>query len=447
MHDVAVVKYEKPLESLTKAVDLVRGIENVSPSSKVFLKPNLCVWHEKVNFPKFGVLTTARLIEDIVILLKEHGADDITIAEGVIEIEKSPESTLVRAARGMGLDILAKRYGTKIVDALSGGFSKAKVGDVTLSINKDILGADFIINMPVLKTHAQAMVSLGIKNLKGVLSIPSRKKCHTLDGSFNLDYRLAKLPDILSPSLTIIDGIYSLERGPLYTGKAHRSNVIVVSKDVVSADIVGATILGINPSTVPYIVQAAGSKGRPTDLSDINVIGNVDIKTALAPHEWEFKQNDSGDLPQFFERAGIKGVTYPQADKTMCTYCADFIYYVIWGILLAKNRDKPFDDIEVLHGRVLDPSVGHKHTLLVGQCQTKRNSDNPLINHCVTIKGCPPSKKDLVEAYKQLGIELPDDFIEQMEKMSETFYRRYAGQPEFDDSFYRIGSAELSISS
>jgi uncharacterized protein (DUF362 family) len=378
-------------------------------------------------------------------LLKEHGANDITIAEGVIEIEKSPESTLLRAARGMGLDILAKRYGIKIIDALRGEFSKVRVGDVTLSINKDILGADFIINMPVLKTHAQAMVSLGIKNLKGVLSIPSRKKCHTLEGSCNLDYRLAKLLDVLSPSLTIIDGIYSLERGPLYTGKAYRSNVIVVSKDVVSADIVGATMLGINPSTVPYLVQAAGSKGRPTDMSDINIIGDVDIKTALEPHEWEFKQNESGHLPQFFERAAIKGMTYPQADKTMCTYCAAFIYYVIWGILLAKNRYKPFDDIEVLHGRVLDPSGGHKHTLLVGQCQVKRNSENPLINHCVKIRGCPPSKKDLVEAYQQLRIELPDNFIELMEKMPETFYRRYSGRPEFDESFYKIGSADPSI--
>jgi uncharacterized protein (DUF362 family) len=441
MHDVAVVKYERPFESLTKAVTLVGGLDAISPDSKVFLKPNFCVWHQGVNFPKYGVLTTARLIEDTVSLLKEHGAKDITILEGIVEIEKKPESTLERLAKDMGLDILAKRYGVKMIDALRGAFTKVTVDGVTLSVNSDILEADLVINMPVLKTHAQAMVSLGIKNLKGILSIPSRKKCHTPERNIDLDYYLSRLPDILAPSLTIVDGIYTLERGPLYTGKAHRSNIIVASKDVVSADIVGATLLGIAPQTIPYIALAAKNRGRPGDLSDVNVIGEIDINTALQPHEWEFKQNESGDLPQFFERAGIKGMTYPQADKTMCTYCTDFIYYVIWGILLAKNKDRPFDDIEVLHGRILDPSGEHKHTLLVGQCQVKRNADNPLIKHCVSIKGCPPSKKDLVEAYKQLGIELPDNFIGLMERMAESFNKRYVGKPEFDEAFYRIQSA------
>jgi uncharacterized protein (DUF362 family) len=438
VYDVAVVRYEKPLDSLKKAVDLVGGLNGISSTSKVFIKPNFCVWHEEVNYPRYGVLTTARLIEDIVILLKEYGAKYINIVEGIVEIENRQESTLNRLAKGLGLDILTERYGVKIIDALRGEFTKVTAGDVTLSVNKDILGADFVINMPVLKTHTQVMVSLGIKNLKGVLNIASRKKCHTWEGNIDLDYHLARLPDILSPSLTIIDGIYTLERGPVYTGKAHRSNIIIASKDLVSADMVGATILGIDPRTVPYIVLAARSKGRNADLSDINVIGEVDVKTALEPHAWEFKQNESGDLPLSFERAGIRGLTFPQADKTMCTYCSAFIHYVVLGILMAKNKDRCFDDIEVLHGKVLKPSGEHRHTLLVGQCQVKRNRDNPLINHCVKIKGCPPSKRDLIEAYQQLGIELPDNFIELTERMSETFVTKYIEKPEFDGSFYRI---------
>jgi len=56
---------------------------------------------------------------------------------------------------------------------------------------------------------------------------------------------------MLSPSLTIIDGIYSLERGPGYSGDAHRTDIIVASRDLISADKVGASILGISPQTVP----------------------------------------------------------------------------------------------------------------------------------------------------------------------------------------------------
>jgi uncharacterized protein (DUF362 family) len=85
MFDVAVVKYEKPYDSLKKAVGLCHGFENLKKDSKVFLKPNLVVWHEGIDFPKYGVLTTARLIEDCVILLKEYGVRDISIVEGAVQ--------------------------------------------------------------------------------------------------------------------------------------------------------------------------------------------------------------------------------------------------------------------------------------------------------------------------------------------------------------------------
>jgi hypothetical protein len=122
----------------------------------------------------------------------------------------------------------------------------------------------------------------------------------------------------------------------------------------------------------------------------------------------------------------------------MCTYCADFISYIIQGILMAENRDKPFDDIEVLHGKIIEPTEGHKHTLLVGQCQVKKNSENPLVNHCVKIKGCPPSKKELLAAYAEIGIKLPDDFLQRMDKVPETFMKRYTNNPDFDESFYMV---------
>jgi uncharacterized protein (DUF362 family) len=437
-HDVAVVKYEEPLESLRGTMALIGGLEGAGRASRVFIKPNLGTWRD-AEFPKYGVVTTARMIEDIVLLLRERGVEDITLLEGVVELEKRSESTLGLVARGMGLDILARRHGLKIIDVLRGAFTKVTVDGMTLSVNRDVLDADFLINIPTLKTHSQTILSLGIKNLKGMVGIPSRKKCHSTDPHRDLNYHLARLPDVFRPSLTILDGIYSLERGPLITGRGYRSNLIVASRDVLSADKVGATVLGIDPGTVPHIALAAENRSRPKDLSDVGVKGEVDIKTALKPHEWEFEQNESGDLPLFFERAGVRGITYAQADTTMCTYCADFIYYVIWGVLNAKNKDGPFDDVEILHGKALDPAGGHRHTLLVGECQVKRNGDNPSIAHCVKIRGCPPSRTDLVAAYGEVGIELPDDFLEWMRRSSETYLKRYAGDPEFDDSFYRVG--------
>ena len=116
MHNVAVVQYEKPYESLKFAIDEIGGLGDISSNSKVAIKPNIVVWNNKANFPKYGVITTARLIEDIVLILSEHGIQDITLIEGVAEREVDSESLLQAAVKGMGLDSLTKRYGVKFID-------------------------------------------------------------------------------------------------------------------------------------------------------------------------------------------------------------------------------------------------------------------------------------------------------------------------------------------
>ena len=66
---VSIVRYEKPLESVRKAVDLCGGLDHLPSNARVFIKPNVVFWTRKVVFPKWGVITTSRMIEDIVVLL------------------------------------------------------------------------------------------------------------------------------------------------------------------------------------------------------------------------------------------------------------------------------------------------------------------------------------------------------------------------------------------
>ncbi len=438
MYNVAIVKYEKPSESLKQAIDEAGGLGEISADSKVFIKPNLVTWYEGVNFPKYGVLTTARLIEDIVIILNEHGVRDITLVEGVTEREKNSESLLQLAVKGMGLDTLSKRYGLKTIDVHKANFTRVTLDDVKLSVNSDVLEADYIIDMPVMKTHIQCIVSLGIKNLKGLLNINSRKRCHNKNQSKNLDYHVTKFADMLSPSLTIIDGIYTLEYGPGTSGDARRSDLLVVSKDMISADKVGAKLLGYAPESIPHIALSAKNKDRAADLSDICIKGNVDISDAAKLHKCSYERNETDDMPLLFEQMGIKGIRLPSFDHTICTYCAFFATYSIMGILMAKNVGKPFDNIEILYGKIQKPSGKNKHTLLLGQCQVKLNGNNPMINHCVKVNGCPPNKEEFVRAYTTLGIELPDNPIEWMESVSGLFMGKYAGKPEFVETFYKI---------
>ncbi len=84
MPKVAIVRYDKPLESVKKTVDLSGGLDRLPSGARVFVKPNIVFWTRLVPFPKWGVITTSRVINDMVCLLKERGIDDITIGEGTV---------------------------------------------------------------------------------------------------------------------------------------------------------------------------------------------------------------------------------------------------------------------------------------------------------------------------------------------------------------------------
>ncbi|MDP3016960.1 MAG: DUF362 domain-containing protein, partial [Deltaproteobacteria bacterium] len=108
---VAIVRYEKPLESVRRAVDLSGGLDHLPKKAKVFIKPNIVFWTRTTPFPKWGVITTSRVIEDMVILLKERGIDEITILEGITTFDPKDTETPVHAFESLGYNVLKGRYG------------------------------------------------------------------------------------------------------------------------------------------------------------------------------------------------------------------------------------------------------------------------------------------------------------------------------------------------
>ncbi len=434
---VSVVKYEKPRESVRKVIDLVNGLDDIPIKGKIFIKPNLVYWNRHCEVPKWGMLTTSRVVEDVVEYLVEKGADDITIGDGIITEDPKDKETSKDAFEKLGYNLMKEKYGINIIDAFERPYEKIELAEgVSAKMNSDMLHSDFLIDIPVLKTHAQCVVSLGIKNLKGLINIPSRKKFHGDDPKYTLHYNVAQLANKAPPSLTLIDGIYTLERGPTFDGKAHRSNILVASRNILSADLVGSSLLEIDPIAVPHLVQAAKDRNRPIDLSDIEVVGEK-IEDLSSPHGWEFVYENNNTLPLSYARAGIKGISYRRYDESMCTFCSGMNGIILVAIKNAWNGE-PFDDIEVLTGKVMEPSEGMKKTILLGQCQYNKNKDHPNINQLIAIKGCPPSVDDLKVALKEAGIKVPSYFYKNLDKAPLLFAEKYKNRPEFDESFYQV---------
>jgi len=434
---VSLVPYENPLESVREAVSLCNGFGGLTHNARVFVKPNIVFWNKVTPFPKWGVITTSRVVYDVVTLLKEFGVNDITIGEGGVLFDPKDHATPAHAFEYLGYNKLRERFGVNVVNVFERPFEKTDLGDgVELNFNVDFLASDFVVNLPVLKTHAQTVVSLGIKNLKGLIDMNSRKKCHSADSSRDLHFMVSHLANRLPECLTLIDGIFANERGPGFDGRMRRSDVLVASRDVFSADKVGAKILGYDASQVPYLRHASRGFSRAEDLSDVEIVGHA-LDRFQMNLRYAFAYNEDNTLPLPFEKMGIKGLSYPKYDDTICTYCSALTGIILTSIAFAWQGE-PWDDVEILTGKLMKPTPGKKHTILLGKCLYEANRHHPDIQKMIAIKTCPPSPQAVVKALHQVGIMVNPAIFDHLEEAPSFFMDRYKGKPEFDESFFRV---------
>ncbi len=442
---VAIARYRKKTKSLKKAIELAGTFNGLSGTEKVFLKPNIVYWSTAPDFLKYGVITTSRIVEDTIIILKEYGIKDITIGEGIVTSNPKDVASAKHAFEYLGYNKFKKRYGIKVINIMERPFEKVQISEgITLNYNIDSLHSDLIISLPVLKTHAQARVSLSIKNLKGLIDIASRKKCHSADTERDLDFFLSRLPKNLPPTVAIIDGIYTNERGPGYDGKMRRSNILITSTDLFSADKVGAEILGYNPLDVPYFVHFSENNNRPLDFSDVDIVGKT-IKSVKNYHDYKFPYSDDGLRPIAFDKQGIKGVSFREYDNTTCTYCSIITGIIPLAISYAWEGD-PWDDVEIILGKRMNPTPGKKRTILLGQCMFNKHRNNPDINEMIPIKGCPAKIENIVEALHKAGIKVNSEIFENLEKIPSFFGLAYKHRfNEFHESFFNENVVDETV--
>ena len=429
---VAVKRYVSSPGSLEEAISLCNGLEGLKRDDHIFIKPNLVGWDNRYPMPLYGVFTTTRLVEDMVIILKDYGVKRITIAEGSVYIKgKDQPLNTKKILQMLGYPLLAQRYGVELMDIHEEPFNDVNFDADSIQISRPAMEADFFINMPVLKTHNQSILSLGLKNLKGCISTKSRKFCHSPDKQ--LDHYLSLFVEVIKPSLTVLDGIYGLERGPYHGSIAVRMNVIVTSRDSLAVDIVGTNIAGLDPADILHIKEYAERNSRSLSVEDLNFKGET-IHELIHPLRWDniWREDNSG--PKVWDKQGIRGIYFPKYDKTLCTGCSYLYSPMLLMIMSAYNR-KSFDNIEILTGKSMEPSGKADKTILVGNCMIKANRKDPRIKETILAKGCPPSFEEVIKAFEKCGIHVD---IGAYQKLQYTLINRYQGKEEFDSELFYL---------
>jgi uncharacterized protein (DUF362 family) len=117
----------------------------------------------------------------------------------------------------------------------------------------EALAADVFINVPVLKHHGLSRLTIGMKNVMGIMG-GNRGSIHK-----QLDVALADINSVVKSHLTVVDCTRILtahgpQGGDLKDVKALHK--VVASTDIVAADAYATTLFGLKPSDISVTVEA-----------------------------------------------------------------------------------------------------------------------------------------------------------------------------------------------
>jgi uncharacterized protein (DUF362 family) len=251
---------------VSTAVDLIGGIDSfVKSGDVVCIKPNLSF----ASNIDCGATTNPEMVKQMVQLCLDAGASKIMILDHTIQdptlcIERSRIEDAIIDKKVNLVTLQRERQYAEV--EVPGGKELT-----TIQVAKAIQNTDVLINMPTAKSHSATGVSLGIKNLMGL--IWDRGYLHRV----NLHRAIAELATVIKPDLTLVDATRALTSGgPGGPGKTVTLNKVVAGTDPVAVDSYAVGIThwykkAFTGTQVKYIRAAADLGLGEIDTSNMQI--------------------------------------------------------------------------------------------------------------------------------------------------------------------------------
>ena len=370
---VSIVRGGKnPLEReidlmVRRAIQLAGGLDDiVSSGDLVLIKPNLVV----PASPKEGSVTNPLVAKSIANIVKDLRARPIVAESSAVGVdtEKAIISAGYDRLRNEAIEVIDLKKTKSIKVALPKGRVIREA--ITYEIATQ---ADIIISVPVMKTHDQTEVTLGLKNMKGLFHDATKRKLH-MEGLFD---GIADECTVIKPHLVVIDGIIGQEGlGPMY-GSPIEMDLIIAGKDPVATDAVAAQVMGFEPERVCYLGKAEEQGLGTARQADIEVIGEKisNIRRRFKP---------ASDVT--IEAPGFKFIS----DDRTCTGCRNTVLSSLVD-LKQLNQLERLRGITMITGNVEEvPEIESQRLILVGLCLANFKDRGRFVT------GCPPNNRDVV---------------------------------------------------
>ena len=141
----------------------------LGPRSRVLVKPNLVAKHA----PEKAVTTHPAVLDAVCAALRRRGVESITVADSPGGLYNP--AVMKSIYKASGLLAVCERHGALAYTACEAAPRKTDgVRVKEFSLLRPVLEADFIIDLPKVKTHVMTGMSCAVKNLFG--TVPGLQK-------------------------------------------------------------------------------------------------------------------------------------------------------------------------------------------------------------------------------------------------------------------------------
>jgi uncharacterized protein (DUF362 family) len=262
-YDLVAVKGAEPEVMFDNAIASLGGMQKFVPKgSKVLVKPNIG-WDVT---PERAGCTHPKLVARIIEHCLKSGAKEVSVFDHTCE-------HWVQCYKNSGIERAVKAAGGKMVSGDSEGYyQKVAVPQgkrlTEAKVHELLLGADVFINVPILKHHSSSMLTIGMKNLMGV--VWDRGYWHRSD----LHQCIADFASYRKPALTVVDAYNVMnQNGPrgVSVGDVISMKAQIVTTDIVAADAAAAKLFGVEPSDIRHIQLAAQMNLGRIDLDALSI--------------------------------------------------------------------------------------------------------------------------------------------------------------------------------
>jgi uncharacterized protein (DUF362 family) len=300
--------------SLMNIFHSLGGMEKfVKKGQNVVIKPNVVADHGlRDGSYQGGVVTDVRLVRALIEILLP-AAGKVTVAEGASINRAETEKLFAHYEYDRLTEIDPKKV--VLVDLNTDSLIRKTVPSGKRMLSREIPltleQADVVINLPVMKTHFAALVSLSIKNLQG--AIPPLEKY--MSHFFGLWQNLVNTHYLVKSKLVIVDGLTAQEDfGPVY-GTPKPMNLLIGGTNPVAVDAATMRIMGFDPVLSPPVMLAYMQGLGPIEPEKIHVLGASveEVRDAFKEAEVDVRG----------------GQAFMVHDGCACDGCKGYLHYVL----------------------------------------------------------------------------------------------------------------------